>query len=161
MKKIRFVSVIFYMLLVAHLFAAADMPAGYQYIFPGPGAKFIHPSSTLIFRFRLISPVKLTNISEMLTIVGEKSGLHYGETTIASDKQTVIFKSKRDYKPGEAVKVKIEPRFSANHIKVSSKDIYETNFDDSYKKMSSTKIKSVLLLWSRTQFIFRISVSVP
>jgi len=47
----------------------------------------------------------------MFKVTGEKSGLHPGKTIIASDNQTVIFKSARYYTSGEMVNVVIEPHF--------------------------------------------------
>lgn len=125
MKKFTLVSVLFSVLFLSRLFASADIPAGYQYLFPQPGAKYVHPSSTIILRFKNISPYKVQNLSGMFTVSGEKSGQHFGKTIIASDKRTIIFKSARDFEPGETIRVNIEPRFNVTFEKTLLPFLYE------------------------------------
>jgi len=56
MKKFGLVFVSFFLFFLSQAFSFPNAPAGYQYIFPEPGAKHIHPSTTIILRFENISP---------------------------------------------------------------------------------------------------------
>lgn len=96
--------------------AQEELPPGYQYVFRGQGAKYVHPNSTIILRFKKISPGELSNLGSIIKVAGEESGIHSGKTIIASDKRTLIFEPERSYKPGENVKVIIEPRFSEYNV---------------------------------------------
>ncbi len=101
---------LFYPILLGQSLARDELPVGYQYVFPYQGSKYVHPNSTIILRFDNISPMELINLSTLIEVSGEKSGLHSGKTIIASDKRTVIFESERSYESGEIVEVTIAPR---------------------------------------------------
>jgi len=102
-----------------------NVPAGYQYVFPVPGAKHVHPSSTIILRFKHISPGELTNLESLIEVSGEESGSHSGQTLIASDRRTVIFKPRTGFEAGEKVKVVIDPRISGLHTNIMEPLNYE------------------------------------
>ena len=95
-------------------FAQDGLADGYQYVFPGPQAKFVHPNSTLILRFKKISPTEISNLHNCIKVSGEKSGTHSGKTIIASDQRTLIFESESSFNPGEKVSVSIDPHFPRN-----------------------------------------------
>ncbi len=92
--------------------AQEGLPAGFQYIFPGPGTKYVHPNSTIILRFRNISPKNVTNLSTCIKVSGGKSGPLSGKTIIASDNRTIIFTPEKSYKLGGKVYVIIEAQLS-------------------------------------------------
>ncbi|HEC42751.1 MAG TPA: T9SS type A sorting domain-containing protein [Bacteroides sp.] len=101
--------VIICLLLPSQSYAREELPPGYQYIFPGPGAKYVHPESTLILRFENISPAELTNPGIIVQVSGDESGDHPGESYIATDNQTLIFKPHSRFESGEIVKVTVDP----------------------------------------------------
>ena len=111
MRKCGFASFGLVLLFLSQLIASEGMPVGYQYIFPVPGAKYVHPATTIIIRFEYISPAMLSNLSSLVMVIGEKSGQHAGKTIVASDNRTIIFKPEQNYEPGESVKVIIQPLF--------------------------------------------------
>jgi len=110
--KITGLIIIFCSLFLSHSLAQELLPAGYQYVFPRPGAKYVHPNSTIILRVKNISPKDLTNFNTCIKVSGEESGTHSGNTIIASDKRTIIFTPEKSYKIGEKVYVTIEPRLT-------------------------------------------------
>lgn len=112
MKLIIFALIMICPVFVTQSGAQHNLPAGYQYIFPGPESTHIHSNSTVILRFDQIAPEHLKNLSTCIKVSGEQSGPHSGTTIIASDRRTVIFESERAYELGEKVKLSIEPRFS-------------------------------------------------
>ena len=59
------------LLFSAQTFAQADLTDGILYLFPGPGAKYVHPNSTIIVRFRYISPEDMTNLETLIQGSGE------------------------------------------------------------------------------------------
>jgi len=112
MKNRGLLTILFTLLFSLQSLAQAELAEGYHYLFPGPGARYVHPASTLIIRFERISPGELANLETFIRISGEQSGTHPGKTTIASDKRTLIFEPDKRFKPGEKVNVTMEPKFS-------------------------------------------------
>jgi len=81
--------------------------------------KYVHPQSTIIIRFKDLSPEELTNLETLIQVSGEVSGMHPGIIEVASDNRTLIFKPKTGYQPGEKVMVSVDPRlaeFNVNSI---------------------------------------------
>jgi len=109
--KIGGLTILSCFLICTHSIAQDGLAAGYQYVFPGPRAKFVHPNSTLILRFKKIAPAEITNLHNCIRASGEKSGTHSGKTIIASDQRTLIFESESSFIPGEKVRVSIDPHF--------------------------------------------------
>jgi len=103
-------------LFIAQSFSQEGLAVGYQYVFPGPGAKYVHPSTTIILRFKNSSPKNLTNLNTRIIVSGEESGPHFGKTIIASDKQTLIFEPENPYELGEIVHVDIDPQLSGHNL---------------------------------------------
>jgi hypothetical protein len=116
MKILGLAIVIFCPFLLSQSIASEELPGGYQYVFPNPGSKYIHPNSTIILRFENISPEELMNLNTLIKVSGKESGHHLGETIIASDNRTLIFKSEKSYELGEKVEVTVDPRLSAVHV---------------------------------------------
>jgi len=115
--KIAGLIILFFSLFLTHSLAQKDLPVGYQYLFPGPDAKCIHPNSTIILRFKNLSSNDLRNLNTRIKVTGEESGPHSGKTIIASDNQTLIFKPEKKYVLGEKVVIYIEPAFSMDQTK--------------------------------------------
>jgi hypothetical protein len=107
-------SILLCLLFPLQSFAQEGLPAGYEYIFPGPGARYVHPGTPIILRLKKISPEDIMNPSTCIKVSGDESGTHSGKISIASDKRTLIFEPEKSFKPGEKVYVTIEPRFSGN-----------------------------------------------
>lgn len=56
MKKTGFIILSICFLFAVQLLANANMPDGYEYLFPKSGSKYVHPTSTIILRFENITP---------------------------------------------------------------------------------------------------------
>ncbi len=97
----------------------------YQYMFPAPGARGIHPNSTLILRFETISPDDVTNLEHFILVSGETSGSHPGETLVVSDGKTVIFTPGKPFEPGEWVEVRLDPRLTADFAHLEGSISYD------------------------------------
>ena len=98
MKKTRSIILGICFLFAIQLLANANLPKGYNYIFPQNGSKYVHPTSTIILRFENVTPNELINLGSVIKVTGKKSGQHLGNTIIASDNRTVIFKPEKNYK---------------------------------------------------------------
>lgn len=145
MKIIRLIIILFCPLFLSLSVAQKELPDGYQYVFPGQGSNYVHPSSTIIVRFENISPKELMNLHTLIRVSGEKSGTHFGTTIIASDKLTVIFESERSYETGEKVEVIIDPRFSASVSSIIETLRYEFTVLEEVKKPSLQDAENVNL----------------
>jgi len=110
--------ILFCGLIASTSLAQNALPDGYQYLFPGPGARRIHPRSTLILRFERISPKELTNLETCILVSGETSGSHPGEIQLASDGRTLIFTPESPFEPGEQVEVSLDPVLTEDHVQV-------------------------------------------
>lgn len=105
---------VLFTLLTLQIVLLAQETVRYQYLSPVPGAKYVSPNSTIFVRFNRISPFDLTNLSVFIEVRGEKSGRFSGQTIIASDKRTIIFKPESGFSPGEKVRVTLTPRLPAS-----------------------------------------------
>jgi len=108
MKTQGLLVILFFFLYSAQTFAQEDLKDEIQYLYPGPGASFVHPASTIIIRFKDISPKDITRLESLIVVRGDESGMHAGETYIASDAKTVIFKPEKAFHAGERVRVGID-----------------------------------------------------
>lgn len=168
MKIIRLIILLFCPFFLSQSVARVELPDGYQYVFPNPNSKYVHPSSTIILRFENISPYELMNLSTIINVSGEKSGHHFGKTIIASDKRTLIFESEKSYELGEKVEVSIDPQlseFNLNIIKalnyeftVLEEDIIKISFPDEEDVILSGQKKSTA---DNIPMIMSNGVSVP
>jgi len=84
---------------------------GYLYLSPLPGAEY-SPTQTkfVLVRFKDISPTVVTNLSQFIQVTGASSGLHPGQTKIASDHRTVIFEMSTGFQANELVTVNLAPQ---------------------------------------------------
>ena len=149
-------TILFCLFISAQSFAQEGLADGYQYVFPGPGAKYVHPYSTIILRFKRISPANLTNLNSSIKVSGEESGIHSGKIIIASDKRTLIFKSQRSFNPGEKVHVSFNPHLPGNNLyTVGSLDYEFTVLDQEVEKESVTDEKRSYLPERKNETIVR------
>jgi hypothetical protein len=140
MKITRSTIIVICFLFAIQLLANEAIPKGYSYIFPQNGSKYVHPTSTIILRFKNVSPKELINLGSLVKVNGEKSGRHLGKTIIASDNRTVIFESERNYEYGEIVNVTISPLLSENSEIVIESLNYE------FSVLEEMEIKTRLLI---------------
>lgn len=83
---------------------------GYAYLSPVPRAEYVSPQTRFILvRLGPISPQDLTNLPEFISVTGEVTGSHAGQTRIAGDDRTVSFEMSSDFSRGELVTVTLTP----------------------------------------------------
>ena len=88
-----------------------------QYYSPLQNAKYVSKAATIVVRYGPI--LNNQNLDELKFIIqGSESGLHSGQTILADDHKTVIFKPVNPFTPGEQVTVKI------NSMHLDSQTIY-------------------------------------
>lgn len=63
----------------------------------------------VLVRFKEISPTAVTNLSSFITVTGTNSGVHPGQTHIATDARTVIYAMTNDFASNEVVTVSLNP----------------------------------------------------
>jgi hypothetical protein len=110
MKKIKFLAIFLGLSLILALAACSSSATAKlqppQYYSPLQNAKYVSIGATIAVRY---GP-SLTDqdlAAMMFSIQGAKSGVHTGQTILADDHQTVIFKPSQPFTPGEQVKVDI------------------------------------------------------
>jgi len=84
---------------------------GYQYLDPRPEAEYVARETRLLIRFAQNSPADMVNLSGFIQVVGEKSGLHAGNTTITTDVNTIAFIPNSPFMANEEVDVTLTPLF--------------------------------------------------
>jgi len=82
---------------------------GYQYLDPRPESEYVARETRILIRFDQTLPADLANLSSFIEVVGEKSGLHTGTTTIATDGRTVVFAPATLFHAQETVDVALMP----------------------------------------------------
>ncbi len=88
-----------------------------QYYSPLQNAKYVSKAATIVVRYGpVLSSQNLDGLKFM--IQGSKSGLHAGQTILADDHKTVIFKPVNPFTPGEQVTVNI------NSLRLDLQTIY-------------------------------------
>ena len=90
---------------------------GYLYLSPVPGAEYSSPQTRFVLvRFKDVSPLAVTNLSQFIQVTGAHSGSHPGQTKIASDNRTVIFQMSSDFQANELVTVNLNPQMPSGAI---------------------------------------------
>lgn len=85
----------------------AEGVSPYEYVSPRPGAQLVSPATTIVIRHGEV--IERESLSEMLFHVeATRSGVHFGQVTIADDDKTVVFRPYRPFEPDETVTVTIE-----------------------------------------------------
>jgi hypothetical protein len=98
---------------------------GYLYLSPLPGAEYVSRQTRFVLvRFKDLSPNAVTNLSTFVTVTGSISGIHGGQTHVASDGRTVVFTMNQDFFFNEVVTVDLAPQSAAG----SGLDSYQYQF---------------------------------
>jgi hypothetical protein len=98
-------------------------PAAVQYVSPMPNAAYVSPGATIILRFGpRLSKRKVANLK--FEVNGSQSGDHPGQTILADDQKTVIFKPDKPFTAGEQVQVDVnslqmDPMMAYNPVSYS------------------------------------------
>ncbi len=88
-----------------------------QYYSPLQNAQYVSKAATIVVRYGpVLSNQNLQDLQ--FTVQGSKSGLHTGQTVLADDHKTVIFKPAVPFTPGEKVAV------SVNGLQLSGQNTY-------------------------------------
>jgi hypothetical protein len=86
---------------------------GYLYLSPLPNAEYTSTQTKfMLVRFQNISPTAVTNLSQFIQVTGAASGLHGGQTRIASDGRTVILTLATAFQTYERVTVSLNPQLA-------------------------------------------------
>ena len=120
MSVVRFVILWLTILLLSLFWSIAALAAtpdyrnqGYLYLSPLPNAEYTSPQTKFVMvRFQSISPAAVTNLSQFIQVTGAATGLHSGQTRIASDGRTVIFTLASAFQTYERVTVSLNPQLA-------------------------------------------------
>jgi Arylsulfotransferase (ASST) len=86
--------------------SASSQSLALQYYSPLQNAEYVSKDATIVVRYGpALSNQNLDDLK--FTIQGAESGLHAGQTSLADDHKTVIFKPASPFTPGEQVTVKV------------------------------------------------------
>ncbi len=86
--------------------SAAQPYAAPQYYSPLQNAEYVSTGATIAVRYGPV--LDAGNLADLkFTVWGLKSGLHNGQTLLAADRKTVIFKPASPFSPGEQVRVDV------------------------------------------------------
>ncbi|MCX6902198.1 MAG: hypothetical protein NTW03_01705 [Verrucomicrobia bacterium] len=98
---------------------------GYLYLSPLPGAEYVSDQTRFVLvRFKNVSPSDVANLATFITVAGSSSGIHSGQTHVASDGRTVIFTMNQSFSLNEGVTVSLAPQSAAG----SGLDAYQYQF---------------------------------
>lgn len=83
---------------------------GYSYLSPVPRSEYSSPQTRyILLRFKDVASSNLLNFDRFITVTGSASGVHAGQTVLASDGQTVRYVMSSDFFPNEVVTVSLKP----------------------------------------------------
>jgi hypothetical protein len=110
MKKRNFLAILSGLCLILVLAACTPAMAATQlspeYYSPLQNAEYVSKGATIAVRYGLT--LSKQDVSQLkFNVKGSVSGVHTGQTILADDHQTVIFKPEQIFTPGEQVKVDI------------------------------------------------------
>jgi Arylsulfotransferase (ASST) len=110
MKKIKFLAIfsglLFMLFLTACSSATTAKLQSPQYYSPLQNAEYVSTGATIAVRYGpSLTDQNLSAVN--FTVQGAKSGAHAGQTILADDHQTIIFKPSKPFTPGEQVKVDV------------------------------------------------------
>ncbi len=110
MKVNRAVFIFVALLFSSQMLVYGYREKGYLYLSPIPRAEYVLPQTKFfLVRFVDVSPNDITNLSTFIEVTGAASGIHPGQTKIASDDRTVIFEVSSDFSSNELVTVTLTP----------------------------------------------------
>jgi len=94
--------------------ATAAREAGYLYLSPVPGAPYVSAQTRFVLvRFENVTPSEMTNLTTtFIKVTGESSGIHAGNTHVATDGRTVIYTMSTDFTQNELVTVDLNPQLA-------------------------------------------------
>ncbi|MBN2131894.1 MAG: aryl-sulfate sulfotransferase [Sedimentisphaerales bacterium] len=120
-RCVPFIGMGLLMCSTVHAVTVADYPSvferGYQFLDPRPESEYVARETRLLIRFAEIPPADLTNLSNFVQMIGEKSGVHAGQTTIARDGRTIVFEPSTLFTGNEVVDVALTPLWNGSHAK--------------------------------------------
>lgn len=83
---------------------------GYSYLSPVPRAEYSSPQTRyILIRLMDVAPTNIANFDSFVSVIGEQSGLHAGQSVLASDGRTVRYIMNTDFAVNEAVTVSLTP----------------------------------------------------
>ncbi|MCX6927270.1 MAG: PA14 domain-containing protein [Verrucomicrobia bacterium] len=98
---------------------------GYLYLSPLPGAEYVSAQTRYVLvRFKDLPPAAVSNLATFITVNGSSSGIHVGQTHVASDGRTIIFTMNRDFSNNELVTISLAPQSAPG----SGLDAYQYQF---------------------------------
>jgi hypothetical protein len=107
MNATRSLPVIAILLSILTLSSCSNAATSPQYYSPLENAQYVSPGTTIVVRYGPeLSDQNLAGIR--LTVQGAQSGSHAGQTILADDRKTVIFRPAVPFTPGEQVQVDIK-----------------------------------------------------
>jgi hypothetical protein len=81
--------------------------AGYEYISPVPGSRFVSPTTDIILRPRGTFDAGETVSATALRVIGSLSGVHTVKCLISDDQRTLVCHLNKPFSAGEAVSVRV------------------------------------------------------
>ena len=110
MKKLNCLAILFGLIFVLSLAACSPSvstkPLAPQYYSPLQNAEYVSTGATIAVRYG--PTLNDQNRAEVkFSVQGAKSGAHAGQTILADDHKTVIFKPSQPFTPGEQVKIDV------------------------------------------------------
>ncbi len=91
-------------------FSAAYHKAGFEYIYPPPGAVEVSRHSTVFMRLFDAPPQIIGDLSSVIHLTNEKGEKINGGVRVALDEKTIIFEPDDEFTPGETVHVHLWPK---------------------------------------------------
>jgi hypothetical protein len=108
----------FFIVLRVDLLSADYKDHSIKYLYPLPYSKLVSPWTTIIVRFN--NDTGLNNTEDIrLTVMGQKSGNHSGQTILTEDKHSFLFKPLLKFESGEQVYFDIRVRGKQIHFSSS------------------------------------------
>ena len=83
---------------------------GYTYLSPIPRSEYSSPQTRyILLRFQDVASSNILNFDQFISVTGAVSGVHSGQTALASDGRTVRYIMNSDFAPNEVVTVSLKP----------------------------------------------------
>jgi len=110
MRRNRAILIAVVLVFYGQKLASGHREKGYLYLSPLPRAEYVSPQTKFfLVRFETVSPNDITNLSTFIEVAGENSGIHAGQSRVASDDRTVIFEVSSTFSKDELVTVTLTP----------------------------------------------------
>jgi hypothetical protein len=90
--------------------SSAYRSLGYAYLSPVPRSEYSSPQTRyILIRFQDVASSNILNFNQFISVTGAVSGVHSGQTALASDGRTVRYIMSSDFYPNEVVTVSLKP----------------------------------------------------